>query len=171
MRRFLWFAKVKYVKSSSFSYSIKFAQSLFYRFNQNELVHNKLQIHYIESVETIGECNFRDCLNLESATVCSKETGLATFYNCINLTGVELSDNVEEITGYTFQRCKSLETIELGDSITHIHYRAFWECEKLKSIIIPQNVRYLGNFLLANCFSIEYVVSLIDKPVEVRYDG
>ena len=108
---------------------------------------------------------------MESATICSKETGAGTFFNCINLTDVELSDNVEEITGYTFQRCKSLETIELGNSITHIHYRVFGECEKLKSITIPQNVRYLGNFLLANCLSLESVVSLIDKPVEVRYDS
>ena len=41
---FLWFTKVKYVKSSSFSFSIKSTQSLFYRFNRNKLVHNKLQI-------------------------------------------------------------------------------------------------------------------------------
>ena len=41
---FLWLAKVKYVKSSSFSSSIKSMQSLFYRFNQNKLEHNKLQI-------------------------------------------------------------------------------------------------------------------------------
>ena len=34
---------------------------------------------------------------------------------------------------------------------------------------IPQNVRYLGNFLLESCWSLESVVSLIDKPVEVRY--
>ena len=41
---FLWFTKVKYVKSSSFSSSIESTQSLFYRFNRNILVHNKLQI-------------------------------------------------------------------------------------------------------------------------------
>ena len=39
-----WFTKVKYVKSSSFSSSIESTQSLFYRFNRNILVHNKLQI-------------------------------------------------------------------------------------------------------------------------------
>lgn len=36
--------KVKYAKSSSFSFFIKSTQSFFYRFNQNELVYNKLQI-------------------------------------------------------------------------------------------------------------------------------
>ena len=58
---FLWFAKVKYVKSSSFSYSIKFAQSLFYRFNQNELVHNKLQIRdmqWFDKLDHPFQCYF-----------------------------------------------------------------------------------------------------------------
>ena len=44
---FLWFTKVKYVKSSSFSSSIKSTQSLFYRFNQNKLVYNDLQIQWL----------------------------------------------------------------------------------------------------------------------------
>lgn len=132
---------------------------------------NLTEVYIPESVESIGEGNFLFCLNLESATVCSKETGFGTFYNCINLANVELSDNVEKISGSTFYGCKSLETIELGDSITLIHYGAFWECEKLKSITIPQNVKYLGNLLLGGCLSLESVVSLIDKPVEVRYDG
>ena len=45
---FLWFTKVKYVNSSSFSSSIESMQSLIYRFNQNKLVHNKLQILFLE---------------------------------------------------------------------------------------------------------------------------
>ena len=40
----LKFAKVKNVKSSFFLPSIESVQSLFYRFNQNHLKHNKLQI-------------------------------------------------------------------------------------------------------------------------------
>lgn len=45
------FAKVKYVKSSSFSPSIESTQSLFYRFNQIILVYNKLQILWMFKFE------------------------------------------------------------------------------------------------------------------------
>lgn len=40
----MWFTKVKYVKSLTCSSSLEFASSLFYRFRQNKLVHNELQI-------------------------------------------------------------------------------------------------------------------------------
>ena len=52
---FLWFTKVKYVNSSLFPSSIESASPLFYRFNQNILVHSELQIRKLDIQERSAE--------------------------------------------------------------------------------------------------------------------
>ena len=63
------------------------------------------------------------------------------FYNCTNLTNIQISKNVNEIEGYAFVNCKSLQKFVLTDNVYTIGYYGGWYeesmfrgCENLKEI-------------------------------------
>ena len=86
------------------------------------------------------------------------------FYNCANLTNIQISENVNEIEGYAFENCKSLEKFVLPDNVYNIGYYGGWYelhpifsgCTNLKEIEVSS-----GN---DNYSSIDGV--LYDKEVE-----
>ena len=85
------------------------------------------------------------------------------FYNCTNLTNIQISKNVNEIEGYAFVNCKSLQKFVLTDNVYTIGYYGGWYeesmfrgCENLKEIEVGS-----GN---DNYSSVDGV--LYDKEVE-----
>ena len=85
------------------------------------------------------------------------------FYNCTNLTNIQISKNVNEIEGYAFVNCKSLQKFVLTDNAYTIGYYGGWYeesmfrgCENLKEIEVGS-----GN---DNYSSVDGV--LYDKEVE-----
>ena len=86
------------------------------------------------------------------------------FYNCANLTNIQISENVNEIEGYAFENCKSLQKFVLSDNVYNIGYYGGWYelhpifsgCTNLKEIEVGS-----GN---DNYSSIDGV--LYDKEVE-----
>ena len=85
------------------------------------------------------------------------------FYNCTNLTNIQISKNVNEIEGYAFVNCKSLQKFVLTDNVYTIGYCGGWYeksmfrgCENLKEIEVGS-----GN---DNYSSVDGV--LYDKEVE-----
>ena len=86
------------------------------------------------------------------------------FYNCTNLTNIQISENVNEIEGYAFENCKSLQKFVLPDNVYNIGYYGGWYelhpifsgCTNLKEIEVGS-----GN---DNYSSIDGV--LYDKEVE-----
>ena len=85
------------------------------------------------------------------------------FYNCTNLTNIQISENVYAIEGYAFENCKSLEKFVLPDNVYNIGYYGGWYeesmfrgCENLKEIEVGS-----GN---DNYSSVDGV--LYDKEVE-----
>ena len=86
------------------------------------------------------------------------------FYNCANLTNIQISENVNEIEGYAFKNCKSLQKFVLSDNVYNIGYYGGWYelhpifsgCTNLKEIEVGS-----GN---DNYSSIDGV--LYDKEVE-----
>ena len=86
------------------------------------------------------------------------------FYNCTNLTNIQISENVYAIEGYAFENCKSLEKFVLPDNVYNIGYYGGWYelhpifsgCTNLKEIEVSS-----GN---DNYSSVDGV--LYDKEVE-----
>jgi hypothetical protein len=106
------------------------------------------------------------------------------FYNCEELTNVELSHNVLLIGEKAFMRCKNLESITLGDGVVSIESEAFRGCKKLKKIIIPNGVSVLRYSPFYECESLtdvtlgtgiqylgEYTFYGCEKLSNIKYKG
>lgn len=73
------------------------------------------------------------------------------FYNCDNLTSVEIGNSVTSIGSYAFYNCSNLTNVEIGNSVTSIDSSAFYNCIRLASVVIPDNVTSIGSYAFYNC--------------------
>jgi hypothetical protein len=79
--------------------------------------------------------------------------GNTAFFDCTELTDVELPDGLLKIDYEAFLGCKKLAKIRFPESLLSIGSHAFGGCEKLTSIFIPKKVEYLGGDEISGCFS------------------
>ena len=79
--------------------------------------------------------------------------GNSAFYDCISLTSIEIPSSVTSIGDYAFVYCGALETVTFSGSskVTSIGERAFEDCEKLESITIPSSVTSIGDNAFMYC--------------------
>lgn len=79
------------------------------------------------------------------------EMGDYQFYNCINLTGVTLSNAIQTIGQYSFAGCTNLVSVTMPASAKTVGQNAFEDCAKLASISIPAFVETIGDYAFNNC--------------------
>jgi hypothetical protein len=111
------------------------------------------------TVTSIGEYAFDDCIGLTSITIPNSVTdmGDGVFYGCSGLTSITLSTSITEINAYTFSGCKNLTSINLPNSLTNVGTSAFESCEVLTSVSFPNSVTSLGDYMFYGCFGLESV--------------
>ena len=86
------------------------------------------------------------------------------FYDCRNLTMVEIHDSVTSIGNYAFYNCSSLTSVEIDNLVTEIGDGAFYGCSSLTSIVIPDSVTSIGSSVLQGCNNLEEItVPVIDR--------
>lgn len=73
-----------------------------------------------------------------------RELGDNCFYDCRQLTNIELSNNLEVIPRYCFLECIKLEVIELPSSCIVIGFGAFANCERLRVIDFNDQLSTIG---------------------------
>ncbi len=82
-----------------------------------------------ETVTTIGEGAFEDCVELER---------------------VNLPSKIKMIDSYTFNGCKKLKEITIPAGVYYIGEEAFADCVSVESIFIPASVMKIGKFAFKN---------------------
>ena len=79
------------------------------------------------------------------------------FWQCNNLTKVELSDTVINIDSYAFSECVNLIDVVIPNNVTNIHNNAFYGCESLREITIPNSITEVNSSVFGNCSSLAKV--------------
>ena len=110
------------------------------------------------------------------------EMGDYQFFNCINLTNITLSENIQSISQSAFSGCTQLQAITIPASVTTIGSsafngcvaltnaefeadiqlksigdNAFYNCSNLQAITIPASVTTIGSNAFNNCIALTNV--------------
>ena len=76
------------------------------------------------------------------AILCVINIGNRAFEYCLNLTSVEIGENVKTIETYAFKDCSSIEEIYIPVSVTTLT-ECFYGCSSLEKITVdPNNPNY-----------------------------
>ncbi len=135
------------------------------------------------SVATIGECAFRDCISLKSITIPSSVTSIGggVFNGCDKLESINYLGTLEQwcncnitssllYTGAKLHFDGVLVTdIVIPSSVKSIRSGAFQRCISLKSVIIQDGVTSIAGNAFQNCTSLESItIPSSVTSIEVR---
>ena len=92
-----------------------------------------------DSVTSIGNSAFNNCVGLTSITIPDSVTsiGSGAFSHCSGLTSITIPDSVTSIGEGAFSGCSGLTSITIPDGVTSIGISTFRGCGSLTSITIP----------------------------------
>ena len=156
----------------------------FVEFNGKKLCVNKLAESFAannnrisnvivgDSITSIESQAFFNCSEISSITLKGVKTiGPESFKQCVMLSKIELSTNLNSIGEGAFEKCESLKELILPDFITvigantfrgcslldnislinivQIRENAFLDCSSLKNLVLSDNLTYIGS----NAFS------------------
>jgi hypothetical protein len=125
-----------------------------------------LSIDIPDSVTTIGQDAFCDCINLESVIFtdqsCLQEIGNGAFCDCTSLQSIIIPNSVTELGGCAFYECSKLKAVIFGEhsTIQTINAGTFGKCRSLQFINIPTSVTMISEYAFGWC----HVLQVIDIP-------
>ena len=116
---------------------------------------------------------FYNCKNLTYVNVSEGVTnmGIAIFSGCENLETVVLGEGIEKISNSLFYGCASLSDINIPASVTEIDGSAFEGCASLASIDIPANVTNIVEYAFYNCLNLASINVDDKNPAYASVDG
>ncbi len=131
-----------------------------------------------ESVTTIEENTFHDCIKLyeitispDNPTYVSSEgmiysKDMQTLVVCAEgrIGKIQIPDTVQQIGDNAFSRCTSLTQIIIPDNVTKIGECAFYGCTSLTNINIPASVIVIGPEAFSDCTNLRDISISSDNP-------
>jgi len=123
------------------------------------------------SVTTIGNGAFLDCISLTSVAIPNSVTTISeySFAYCNSLTSLTIGNGVTTIDIWAFYNCNSLTSVTIPNSVTTIGDCSFRNCDKLTSVTIPNSVTTIGGLAFYDCDSLTKVT--IGNSVTTIGDG
>ena len=96
--------------------------------------------------------------SLVSVTITGGNIPDHAFYNCNNLTNIEIGNGVTSIGSYAFYGCRGLTSIVIPNSVTRIDNGAFSGCNGLTEIVIPDSVTDIDDSAFYGCSGLTSVI-------------
>ena len=80
------------------------------------------------------------------------------FYECENITSINMPDSVRDIENEAFRFCYSLMRIRFSNRLESIYPEAFSNCAALRQVVLPDSVNYIGSGSFRYCYDLADVV-------------
>lgn len=80
------------------------------------------------------------------------------FYNCTELTSVEIPEGVTYIGESAFACCQSLESVTIPRSVTEIGEGAFESCDSMMVLELASGLKCVGAFAFSECVALRELV-------------
>lgn len=123
-------------------------------------------------ITTIGEEAFYNCQNLTHVEIPNSVTLIeyAAFCDCISLVSLALPNSLTSETVYSgaFNRCEGLTSLTLPETMENINRNVFAGCSNLTSVTMPQNMDVQNSYLYITKDGIRYRI-LNGHEVEVSF--
>lgn len=118
-----------------------------------------LQSVDISNAASVGEGAFSGCISLSDVKLSSSLECIedSTFYNCTDLTAIDIPNSVTEISEGAFSGCSALDEVELSDNVKTLGDQAFSGCTSITEVDVPDSVEFIGSGVFSNCTSLEQV--------------
>ncbi len=107
-------------------------------------------------ITSLGNKVFYDCRDLTSVDLPSSITSLGEycFYNCDGLTSIDLPSSITSLGGHCFDDCDGLTSVDLPNGITTLRIDCFARCDALTSVKWPSSITTLEQGVFYNCTSL-----------------
>lgn len=141
------------------------------------LWHNSVENYVIpDTVSFIAFWGFMGS-NIDKIDIPSNVTKIdeGAFQFCELLESVDMSDSiVDMIAAKTFYGCIRLKNIRLSNTIRSIQNEAFKQCYKLESVVVPDRCKWISDHAFQSCLklsTVELPVTInLNESLEVFYD-
>ncbi len=80
--------------------------------------------------------------------------GYEAFYECIDLTSIDIPSSVKHLNPFAFYGCSGLESITIPESITSINWCSFMDCSRLKTVQLHSGIKRIVNSAFSGCYSL-----------------
>ena len=92
--------------------------------------------------------------------------GNAAFYECENISTVNLPAGLTSIGSEAFYYCNNLKGITLPESVTSIGDCAFSWCDKISQLMLPSGIKQIGEEVFSGCASLTAVeITSVEAPL------
>ena len=118
----------------------------------------------------INSYAFYECSDLTNIEIPSSVTSIGwyAFSSCIGLTSVTIPNSVTSIGDYAFWCCSGLTSVTIPNRVTSIGGDAFRGCTGLTSVTIPNSVTSIGSYAFQSCTGLTSVYFLHDYSSGVQ---
>ena len=115
------------------------------------------QHYYESSTSSTTSTTYYIPSSLRTVMVTGGNILYGAFYNCENLTSINIPDGITSMGAYAFYGCGSLISINIPDSVTSIGDYTFYHCYGLNNMIIPNGVESIGERVFCNCTHLQTI--------------
>ena len=125
-------------------------------------------------VTAIGEYAFYNCNNLTSVEIAAgvKEIRYEAFSHCANLKSIDMGPDVQELDAYAFYYCTALESLTLSPALDDVltSTSGTLSGSPLKTLIVPKNAAFIPANMMFKDTLTEIIVE-DGNPVFTSADG